>query len=177
MKKKSLFLLLFISTSLCAMDEERQKEVSAEQHPTILRNFVKKAQSNWVLIRDQTPSSILRETKTIEVLPKSYFKVLETVLEEEGTEIAEKQLVVLKQLKSDQDRLNELPDNPFEETLKKLKEMDGSGLVSKYQGSGAGTIKSIFDQARAVESGKGVIVLVDELQSLTPVTRDKLDCE
>ncbi len=50
---------------------------------------------------------------------------------------------------------------------------DGSGLVGKYQGSGAEAIKSIFNQARAVEPGKGVIVLVDELQGIAPVTSDK----
>ncbi len=48
-----------------------------------------------------------------------------------------------------------------------------SSVVSGHQGSGAEAIESIFDQARAVERGKGVIVLVDELQSLTPVTSDK----
>jgi SpoVK/Ycf46/Vps4 family AAA+-type ATPase len=48
-----------------------------------------------------------------------------------------------------------------------------SELVNKYQGSGAGGIKKIFDQARSIEPNKGVIVLIDELQSVAPVTTDK----
>jgi len=48
-----------------------------------------------------------------------------------------------------------------------------SELVSRYQGSGSEAIKSIFAQARAVEPGRGVIVLIDELQSVTPVISDK----
>ncbi len=48
-----------------------------------------------------------------------------------------------------------------------------SELVTTYQGSGAMAIKSLFEQAKAVDSSKGVIVLIDELQSITPVTTDK----
>ncbi len=48
-----------------------------------------------------------------------------------------------------------------------------SELVNKYQGSGAGGIKEIFDQARAVEPTKGVIILIDELQSAAPLTTNK----
>jgi len=46
-------------------------------------------------------------------------------------------------------------------------------FVNKYQGSGAGTVASIFNQAKTIDPNKGVIVLIDELQSLTPLTRDK----
>jgi len=50
-----------------------------------------------------------------------------------------------------------------------------SGLVDPYQGSGAKKIHSIFSEAKKklVETGKGVIVLIDELQTLAPVTTDK----
>ncbi len=68
---------------------------------------------------------------------------------------------------------NEMVEAIIHESGCRIFTMDGSGLVSKYQGSGAGTIKLIFDQARAVEPGKGVIVLIDELQNVTPMTRDK----
>ncbi len=46
-------------------------------------------------------------------------------------------------------------------------------LVGKFQGSGAAAIASIFNQAKTADFSKGVIVLVDELQSLTPLTNDK----
>jgi len=48
-----------------------------------------------------------------------------------------------------------------------------SELVNYYQGSGAGSIKELFNQARAVDPSKGVIVVVDELQSVTPLSRNK----
>ncbi len=46
-------------------------------------------------------------------------------------------------------------------------------LVNKYQGSGAGAIQEIFAEAKAVEASKGVIVFIDELESLAPKTTDK----
>ena len=51
--------------------------------------------------------------------------------------------------------------------------ISASKLVSKYQGSGAEAIREIFAKAKAVEAGKGVIVFVDELESLSPRTTDK----
>ncbi len=48
-----------------------------------------------------------------------------------------------------------------------------SKLVNKYQGSGAEAIREIFAEAKAVEANKGVIILIDELQSLSPTTTDK----
>ncbi|HEB42002.1 MAG TPA: AAA family ATPase, partial [Candidatus Dependentiae bacterium] len=48
-----------------------------------------------------------------------------------------------------------------------------SGLVNYSQGSGAQAIKEIFAKAKAVEADRGVIVLIDELESLSPVTTDK----
>jgi AAA+ superfamily predicted ATPase len=50
---------------------------------------------------------------------------------------------------------------------------DGSQLVSGLQGSGAQAIASIFNKARKVDPSKGVVVLIDELQGITPVTSDK----
>ncbi len=46
-------------------------------------------------------------------------------------------------------------------------------LVNKYQGSGAGAIQEIFAEAKAIEADKGVIVFIDELESLSPKTTDE----
>ncbi len=140
MKKKILFLLLFISTSLCAMNEERKKKLihewhkiisdnlsafytECDRHTIMLHNLIEKAQFKWGVICDHTDPFVLRDRQTIEVLSEGHFTLLEKILKKEGTEIAEKQLVVLKQLKSDQDKLNGLPVIPFEETLKKYEEL------------------------------------------------------
>ncbi len=104
------------------MDEEKPKEISADKHPIILRNLIKEAQSTWEAMSNDVTRLAVGHMK-IEILPE-YFKAFEEVLKKEGTEIAGKQLAVLNQLKSDQDKLNELPKEPFEETLKKLKELE-----------------------------------------------------
>ncbi len=80
MKKKSLFLLLFISTSLCAMDKGRQEKISLDQYSIRLHNLIKEAQSNWEkFCCCITPFSL--STRNVEFLPVIRFEVLKTVLE------------------------------------------------------------------------------------------------
>ncbi len=47
------------------------------------------------------------------------------------------------------------------------------GLVYKYQGSGAQAIRKIFAKAKAVKADKGVVILIDCLEALSPRTTDK----
>ena len=135
MKKKNLFLLLFISTSLCAMDEEvkneflanrrltlLQKVFSVDRHQTILHDLCSKVQRDWWEIYDDAiDPSKLEKMKEVGLVPDIYFKAFgEKILEKEGTKIAEKQLGVLRQLKIDQDKINKLINEPSEEPLKKF---------------------------------------------------------
>ncbi len=46
-------------------------------------------------------------------------------------------------------------------------------LVTNAQGSGAKTIKEIFDRARTANPNKGIIILINELQNIAPTTNDK----
>ena len=129
MKKKSLFLLLFISSSLCAMNEERQNEISPDQYSITLDDFIEKVkdiQFRWEMHCERLDPFELREKKLAEPIHEKCFKDLEIVLRKEGTEIAKKKLVVLKQLKSDYDKRNEHPIILFEETLKKYEELEKS---------------------------------------------------
>jgi len=140
MKKKILFLLLFISTSLCAMNEERKKKfihewhkiishnlsafyIECDRHTIMLHNLIEKAQFKWGVICDHTDPFVLRDRQTIEVLSEGHFTLLEKILKKKETKIAKKQLVVLKQLKSDHDKLSEFLNDPFEETLKRYEEL------------------------------------------------------
>ena len=43
-----------------------------------------------------------------------------------------------------------------------------SELVGRYQGSGAEAIRSIFDRAKRVKANKGVMIVIDKLESLSP---------
>ena len=52
-----------------------------------------------------------------------------------------------------------------------------SELVSRYQGSGARAIKAIFDQAKILKANKGVLILIDKLQSLSPETTKNDRCD
>ena len=53
--------------------------------------------------------------------------------------------------------------------------IQAGGIVNKYQGSGSGEIKLTFSKARekAAETGRSVIILIDELQELAPGTTDE----
>jgi len=54
----------------------------------------------------------------------------------------------------------------------KFFKIPASQLVNKYQGSGATAITDIFAQAKAVKPNKGVIIFIDELESIAPKTTD-----
>jgi len=47
-----------------------------------------------------------------------------------------------------------------------------SELVERYQGTGSSAIKEVFNKAKMIQSNKGVIVFIDELQALAPVTNN-----
>ncbi len=55
----------------------------------------------------------------------------------------------------------------------RLFRVSASGLVNKYQGSGAQAIREIFAKAKAVKANKGVIILIGNLESLSPGTTDE----
>lgn len=51
-----------------------------------------------------------------------------------------------------------------------------SELVNHYQGSGAHAIKTLFDRAKILKTNKGVIILVERLQNLSPNTTESASC-
>ena len=51
--------------------------------------------------------------------------------------------------------------------------IDCSELVKHCQEVAVETIKTIFSEAKAIDGGKGVIVLIDEIQSLAPIITDE----
>ncbi|MGB8367604.1 MAG: ATP-binding protein [Candidatus Babeliales bacterium] len=51
--------------------------------------------------------------------------------------------------------------------------ISASEIVNGYKGSGSASIQEIFSKAKAVNSDKGVIVFIDELERLSPRTTDE----
>jgi len=96
-----------------------------KEYPAILKNLIGEAQKKWEAACARWDDASLRQAKFV-VIDHELVSTLEEILKKDEAENARECEALLDQFKADEMKLDEIPEYPFEETLKKYEELEKS---------------------------------------------------